>query len=282
MSPVVGAVADAVARGVLGDRVWLYSNYHCNLACAYCLTDSAPSSPRRSLSSEAMVTVAGQAAALGFAALGVTGGEPFLRSDLPETLAAMADVLPTVVLSNATLFGGARLERLRPLARPDVAVQISLDWADAPTNDELRAPDNHARVVEAIPRLVDMGIRVRIGTTIDPSVVVSDDDKARLCALHRSLGVSDEDHVVRPVVRRGRADANALGVRATVADLPPELTVTADGAFWSPFGPTVSDGRLDTDLLVTRTTDPLSIPALALAGLVEASPQGQDARLGIR
>jgi len=278
----MSAVADAVAAGTLGERVWLYSNYHCNLACAYCLTDSAPSSPRRSLSSAAMVRVATRAAELGFGALGVTGGEPFLRPDLPETLVSMAEVLPTVVLSNATLFGGARLERLRPLVGADVAVQVSLDWADAAANDELRAPDNHARVVEAIPRLVEMGIRVRVGTTLDPAVEVSEDDKARLCALHRALGVSDDDHVVRPVVRRGRAAANDLGVRASVADLPPELTVTADGAFWSPFGPTVVDGRLDTDLLVTRTTDPLSIPAAAMARLADASPPGDDARLGIR
>jgi sulfatase maturation enzyme AslB (radical SAM superfamily) len=27
--------------GPLG-RLWLYANYHCNLACRYCLTDSAP------------------------------------------------------------------------------------------------------------------------------------------------------------------------------------------------------------------------------------------------
>ena len=278
----MSSVADAVAAGTLGERVWLYSNYHCNLACAYCLTDSAPSSPRRSLSSAAMVRVATQAAELGFGALGVTGGEPFLRPDLPETLLAMAEVLPTVVLSNATLFGGARLERLRPLVGAAVAVQVSLDWADAAANDELRAPDNHARVVEAIPRLVEMGIRVRVGTTLDPAVEVSEDDKARLCALHRTLGVSDDDHVVRPVVRRGRAAANDLGVRASVADLPPELTITADGAFWGPFGPTVVDGRLDTDLLVTRTTDPLSIPAAAMARLADASPPGDDARLGIR
>lgn len=100
-------VADAIAGGTIGDRVWLYSNYHCNLACTYCLTDSAPSSPRRELSAEAMVTAARQAEELGFAALGVTGGEPFLRPDMAETLAAMAAVLPTVVLSNATLFTGS-------------------------------------------------------------------------------------------------------------------------------------------------------------------------------
>ena len=229
-----------------------------------------------------MVTVARQAEELGFAALGVTGGEPFLRPDMAETLAAMAAVLPTVVLSNATLFTGERIDRLRRLADLDVAVQVSLDRAEASANDELRAPGNHARVVEAIPRLVEAGIRVRIGTTLDPDAEVSDAEQARLCALHRSLGVCDEDHVVRPVVRRGRAATFDMGVQATVADLSPELTITSDGAFWSPFGPTVRNGRLDTDLLVTRTSDPLSIPASALARLVEARPPGDDAILGIR
>ena len=278
----MSALCDDIAAGALGDRVWLYSNYHCNLACTYCLTDSAPSSPRRELGAGAMVTVAHQAAELGFKALGVTGGEPFLRPDMAETLAAMAAVLPTVVLSNATLFSGDRLDRLRALAHLDVAVQVSLDRVEASANDELRAPGNHARVVEAIPRLVGAGIRVRIGTTLDPDAGVSDAEQARLCALHRSLGVSDEDHVVRPVVRRGRAAAADMGAAAAVSDLPPELTITVDGAFWSPFGPTVREGQLDTDLLVTRTTDPLSVPAAALARLVEDRPPGDDARLGIR
>lgn len=279
---MTGATAEAIASGSLGERVWMYSNYHCNLACTYCLTDSAPSSPRREMTADAMTTVARQAAALGFGSLGVTGGEPFLRPDLTETLLAMAAVLPTVVLSNATLFTGDRIDRLRPLAGADVAIQISLDRVEATANDELRAPGNHARVVDVIPRLVDAGIRVRIGTTLDPDAGVSEEEQARLCTLHRSFGVSDDDHVVRPIVRRGRADANAIGVRATVSDLPPELTITTDGAFWSPFGPTVREGRLDTDLLVTRTTDPLSVPAAALARLVEGRPPGDDARLGIR
>ncbi|MGH9277878.1 MAG: radical SAM protein [Acidimicrobiales bacterium] len=277
-----GPVAAAIASGALGDRVWLYSNYHCNLACTYCLTDSAPNVARRELGTAAMVAVARQAGELGFAALGVTGGEPFLRPDMPETLVDLAAILPTVVLSNATLFAGPRLERLRPLACADVAVQVSLDWADASPNDELRGPGNHGRVVDAIPRLVDMGIRVRVGTTVDPAAEASEEDQARLCELHRSLGVDDDDHVVRPVVRRGRAEATGMGVEATVADLPPELTVTADGAFWSPFGPTVRDGRPDTDLLVTRTTDPLSVPAAAMARLAAGRPPGDDARLGIR
>jgi hypothetical protein len=39
---------------------------------------------------------------------------------------------------------------------------------------------------------------------------------------------------------------------------------------------------LDTDLLVTRTTEPLATPATALARIVEGRPPGDDAGLGIR
>ena len=276
------AVAEAVADGRLPGRVWLYSNYHCNLACTYCLTDSSPSSPRRDLTADRMVAVAEQSADLGFTGLGVTGGEPFLRPDMVDVLVAMSEILPTVVLSNATLFSGDRLDRVSALGGHPVSIQVALDRADPGGNDAQRGDDNHAAVIAAIPRLVERGIRVRIGSTLDPADPVSEEDQAALCALHRSLGVSDDDHVVRPNVRRGRAAAAAVGVQATTGDLPPELTITADGAWWSPFGPTIRDGVPDTDLLVTRTTEPLSTPATTLLRLVDGRPSGDDARLGIR
>lgn len=255
------AVAHAVAEGLIGGRLWLYANYHCNLTCTYCLTESAPKVPRRQLPLERLPELATEARAAGFTALGVTGGEPFLVAGLPAALAAMAAELPTLVLSNGTLFTSRLLAELAPLAGLDFAVQISLDSADPVANDEMRGPRNFAKVVEAISRLRAQGIRVRVATTTEG---LEPEGLARLCDLHRSLGVDDEDHIVRPIVRRGRAIDHGLGVHAGLADLPAELTVTADGAFWSPFGPTVHGGRLDTDLLITRTTRPLSIPATAM------------------
>ncbi|MBA3294482.1 MAG: hypothetical protein H0T40_12335, partial [Geodermatophilaceae bacterium] len=103
----------------------------------------------------------------------------------------------------------------------------------------------------------------------------------RLCALHRDLGVPDEDHVVRPIINRGRAADAGMGVEVTEQDLPAELTITADGAFWSPFGPTVVDGQLDTDLLLTRTTEPLRVPAQTLLGVLEGRPPGTASTLNI-
>jgi MoaA/NifB/PqqE/SkfB family radical SAM enzyme len=264
----VSSVAAAIGEGVIGGRLWVYSSYHCNLTCTYCLTESAPRVARRQLPVERLPGIAAEARALGFTALGVTGGEPFLAGGLPAALAATSGELPTLVLSNGTLFTRRLLDELAPLAGRDFAVQVSLDSAEAAANDEMRGPRNFAKVVQAIPRLRALGIRVRVATTTEG---LEPEGLARLCELHRTLGVPDEDHVVRPIVRRGRAVDHGLGVDAGLADLPAELTVTVEGAFWSPFGPTVHGGRLDTDLLITRTTRPLSVPAAAMLKIAGAA-----------
>ena len=275
------AVADAIADEVLGERVWFYANYHCNLECSYCLTESGPAVARRLLDPEWMVERAGEAKDLGFRSLGVTGGEPFMVASMPETVARLAEVLPTVVLSNATLFHGPRLEHVvRALAGREVHIQVSLDAPDAAANDAGRGDDNFREVTETVPMLVQRGLKVRIAST---SVGLDADTLARLCELHRSWGIPDEDHVVRPIVARGRAAlADLGGVVAGLQDLAPELCLTADGAFWSAFGPTVRNGAVDTDLLITRQTAPVTVPAEAMVRIARGAPRGDDARLGIR
>ncbi|MEI2706322.1 MAG: radical SAM protein [Ilumatobacteraceae bacterium] len=273
-------VAQAIADGVLPGRVWLYTNYHCNLACSYCLTESSPRSERRQLDPGVMLAVAQQAKDLGFTGLGITGGEPFLVPWLPETVLAMADHLPLVVLTNATQFAGDRIERAAVLAHPDIAVQISLDSHLPDVNDLARGPENFAKVVDAVPRLIERGVRVRIATTTAASL--DDPQLTPLRELVAGLGVAAHDHLVRPIVRRGRADVLSIGVRPRAQDIPSELTITADGAYWGSFGPTVRAGRLDTDLLLTRTVLPLAVPATALLGVLRGMPDGHDANLGIR
>ncbi|MDA8391835.1 MAG: radical SAM protein [Actinomycetota bacterium] len=273
------AVSDAIASGAVGERVWFYANYHCNLTCSYCLTGSGPAVARRLLDPALMVELAFQARELGFRSLGVTGGEPFMVSHMPDTLATLANILPLVVLSNGTLFSGPRLERMEHLRGLPISIQISLDSPDPDENDSMRGPENFAKVVKAIPKLVDKGIKVRIATTQEE---IGEEALERLCKLHRELGVPDEDHVVRPVISRGRALTAGMGLSAGVENIPCELTISADGAFWSPFGPTVTNGDLDLDLLISRTVNPLSIAANAAVGLATGTSAGADATLGIR
>lgn len=277
----MSAVAEAIAEGRMPGRLWFYTNFHCNLACTYCLTESAPAAARRELGAARILDLAEQAVELGFTDFGITGGEPFLLPDLPDLLVELGALRPTVALSNGTVFGPERLARLAPLAGLPVAIQVSIDAPTPELNDELRGEENLATVLETVPRLVEMGIRVRVATTVEPDRLTPEEHE-ELCRLVRSLGVADEDHLIRPVIRRGRAADEDLGVAFEHHQIPAELTVSVDGAFWSPFGPTVRGGRVATDLLITRTIEPLERPAAALAGLVGQLPEGNDANIGIR
>lgn len=273
-------VENAIADGRMGDRLWLYATYHCNLACVYCLTESHPRiAERRRLPDEAMVSAAREARELGFNCVGITGGETFMLPSFPETLAEIASILPTVALTNGTLFTDRMLERLEPLAGADVAIQISLDSDVPDRNDALRGPENFAKVVEAVPELVARGIRVRIATTVDGQDAAELDG---VCVLHRSWGIPDDDHVVRSVVRRGRADVEGMGVVPGEHDILPELTLTADGAFLHPFAPTVRHGVTDLDLLVSRQIAPLEVPAATFLRIVADQPVGADVVRNIR
>lgn len=265
----------AVEEGRCGERLWLYATYHCNLACIYCLTESHPGiANRRAVPSERLVGLAEEARKLGFGSLGVTGGEVFMLPDMAETLAELGSILPTVALTNATLFTDRLLSRLEPLADLDVALQVSLDSPDPLRNDALRGPENFAKVAEAVPALGERGIKVRIATTVDDQ---DEDELERLCQLHRSWGVSDDHHIVRGIVRRGRAAIEGMGVEPGPTDILPELTITADGAFLHPFAPTVRNGVTDVDLLVSRQVAPLATAVRRFLGIVADQPVGTDA-----
>ncbi|MGH7756537.1 MAG: radical SAM protein [Vulcanimicrobiaceae bacterium] len=268
------ALAEAIDAGRIGGRLWFYTNYHCNLACRYCLTSSAPDVPRRMLDRRIIDAIADQAVTLGFRSFGVTGGEPFMRTDMAEMLASLGRRLPTVVLTNGTLFTDRLIASLAPLTSLPVDVQISLDSADGAANDAVRGAGGFDSVVRAVPRLAAAGIHVRIGSTVDGGDLHA---LERLCAFHRELGVSEDDHVVRPIIRRGRAWSTAIGVAVSFEDLPAELTLTAEGAFWSPAAPSVTDGVPDVDYLLTRTVCPLAVPAQAMVRTAHANPMREPA-----
>jgi MoaA/NifB/PqqE/SkfB family radical SAM enzyme len=269
-----------IAEERIGSRLWFYTNYHCNLTCAYCLTGSSPLAPRRTLEPARILRLADEALETGFTCFGISGGEPLLNPWLPELAVELGRRAPLVLLPNGTLFTRRMLRRVEPFAALPIEVQISLDSADPDENDTFRGPDNHRKVVAAIPALVERGVTVRVATTLDRD---APNDLERLCELHRALGVDDDHHIVRPVVSRGRATEHGMGIDAGQAQLHPELTLTADGAYWSPFGPTSRDGRtLDTDFLLTPQIEPLHRPVAALVEAVADLPPGTDAELGIR
>jgi uncharacterized Fe-S cluster-containing radical SAM superfamily protein/diadenosine tetraphosphatase ApaH/serine/threonine PP2A family protein phosphatase len=229
-------------------RLWVYTNFHCNLACSYCAVASSPYARRRSLGAERFRRLVDEAVAEGFEELYVTGGEPFVEPEISDMLAYASERLPTVVLTNAMLFTGRRREELRRLAgRDSLVLQTSIDGARPETHDRLRGRGSWEKTLRGIEFGRSLGLRMRAAMTETDANRGERDDLGRLLA---RAGV--DDFAVRPLVRRGLADG---GLEVSESVMVPELTVTADGLHWHPVG-----GDLDSspDLLVAAGETPLA------------------------
>src|SRR5437762_11927843 len=92
-------------------KLWIYTNYDCNLKCSYCVAKSGPNVPRRALGLANVKRLVEDAVALGFDHVFFTGGEPFLLNDIYKMLAYTSARVKTTVLTNAILIRGRRLEK---------------------------------------------------------------------------------------------------------------------------------------------------------------------------
>ncbi len=135
----------------VGSRLWLYTNFDCNLHCDYCCVRSSPTAPRRELGLACVQRIACEAAELGVKEIFVTGGEPFLLEDIGDILLSCAATAPTTVLTNGMLFAGRRLESLQALPRDRIVLQISLDSPTPELHDLHRGPGTWARTREGDP-----------------------------------------------------------------------------------------------------------------------------------
>jgi pyruvate-formate lyase-activating enzyme len=229
-----------------GSRVWVYTNFDCNLACDYCCARSSPKAERRAIGAERLQQIASEAAGAGVRELILTGGEPFLLNDLDALVNSCTDELPTTLLTNGMLFRGGRLERLRRMDRSRLTLQISVDSATPGIHDSHRGAGSWAKAVDGIRIAREEGFRVRVAATLPA------DHMHELDPFHAFLdgiGISREDQVIRALAHRGVA---AGGIELTVDSLIPEVTITADGVYWHPVA---ADHE---DQFVTREIFPLA------------------------
>jgi uncharacterized Fe-S cluster-containing radical SAM superfamily protein len=247
-------------RTPIGRRLWAYTNFDCNLACAYCCAESSPRAAARRLEPDLARDVFGEFRCLGGRELFLTGGEPFMHPKLDELVDAAAG-LERTILTNAMTFGrGRRRELLESLDR-SVTMQVSLDSATPEPHDRQRGEGSWARALNGIGLARTLGFRVRVAATL------YDDDRAGVAALHRRLdseGIAPDDRLIRPVAQEGFADT---GVHVSIDNLEPEPTITADGAWWHPVAVTNPHLRIaDTPL-----------PLAEVFGVVRDTMAAQDA-----
>jgi len=233
----------------LGSRLWLYTNFDCNLACDYCCAASSPRAAARPLSGEVARRAVEEFAGLGGRELLLTGGEPFLSPALPEIVAAVSRFMPVTILTNAMVFSrGSRRRMLEALDRDRVTMQVSLDSGTPALHDRHRGAGAFDRARAGIALLRELGFHVRVAATIDSA------DAGEEAGLHARLdadGVPPADRLVRPVARTGFADH---GMELSIDGLWPEPTLAADGAWWHPVGIADSGMQVASEPLPLVTT----------------------------
>ena len=229
-SPISDALPPPGAPA-LGSRLWLYTNFDCNLACDYCCSRSSPHAAARRLPPDVASRACEEFAGLGGREILLTGGEPFLAPDLGEVVAAAARWVPVTILTNAMLLSrGRRRRTLDSMDPARVTMQVSLDSGTPALHDSHRGEGSFARARGGIELLRSLGFRVRVAATVDEADAA---EEGTLHALLDADGISAEDRLIRRVARTGFAD---WGVALTLENLWPEPTLTADGAWWHPVG----------------------------------------------
>ncbi len=168
-------------------EVWLHLTDRCNLACRHCLVSSGPSR-EDGIPTEPVRGWLRQACDLGVDTFYFTGGEPWLRPDLPDLLreVTVGYGATAVVLTNGCLLDEELTARLSALPRERLFLQISLDGSTPARNDWLRSRGSFEGAVGALRRAVQCGINVTAATVVLRRNL---DDLIPLARLVRGLGV---------------------------------------------------------------------------------------------
>jgi len=242
-------------------KLWLYTNYDCNLRCSYCVAKSSPNAPRRALGLANVQRLVNEAVELGFSDIFFTGGEPFILNEIYDMLTYSSTRVKTTVLTNAMLLRGPRLDKLCAIANDNLMVQVSLDGGQPEHHDAYRGKGSWAKTVEGIKLLQERGFRVRLSTTETPA---NSTHLEQVCEFHRSLGIPDEDHFLRPLAKRGYSRE---GLELAMSNLIPEVTVNLDGIFWHPLS-------TDSDMQVSKKLFPLAASVERIQQQLEVMAQG--------
>lgn len=163
----MNSLREEIARKYLQEHhiksVLFEITHRCPCDCIHCLLVK---NPEHELSFEEIINVLDQLRDEGAYELGITGGEPFLRSDLPEILKyARKKQFVLYLLTTGIFIGKAEAELLRSV---DIQqVEISLLGAHAETHDAvMRHPGAFDKMIRGVELLRELSVKVKFKTTL--------------------------------------------------------------------------------------------------------------------
>jgi cyclic pyranopterin phosphate synthase len=163
------SLADHAPSRALFDRYERHHTYlrmslteRCSLRCVYCMPEDGVSLTPQAhlLSAEEAMRLARVFVGAGVTKIRLTGGEPTVRRDLPEVVAALNDLRPLGLREIAMTSNGIALPRMLPslVANGLDRLNLSLDTLDRTKFAKLTRRDGLARVHRAIDLALELGI----------------------------------------------------------------------------------------------------------------------------
>lgn len=129
----------------------IITTYRCNARCNMCDVWKFPSKAQ----DEIAPAVLEKLPELFFA--NVTGGEPFVRQDLPEIIEVLRRKAKRIVISTNGYFTERIIELFKKY--PDLGIRISIEGMQE-SNDAIRGiPGGYAKTIKTLERLREMGIK---------------------------------------------------------------------------------------------------------------------------
>lgn len=144
-------------------------NSNCNLRCKHCyFYDGEQYNTENDLSTEKIYEIIKQLANAGIVEIRLTGGEVFLRKDIFQIIEYIKSFnIAIIIATNGTTLKDKEIKKAAELLSPKTDfIRISLDGADAATNDFTRGDGNFIKTVNTIKCLVKENINVFVSTTI--------------------------------------------------------------------------------------------------------------------
>ncbi len=172
---------------------YLAVTHACPFACGHC---SVAGRGGQEFSTERVLELVGQIKGLGTCTLGLTGGEPLLRDDLEEIIAAASPEMATIVFTTGHGLDAARARRLAAAGVTCVTVGIESD--DPAAHDAVRGLDgSFAQAAEAVRACRAAGVYAAL-STVGTRERMAAGELERMYALAADWGVG-EFRVLAPV-----------------------------------------------------------------------------------
>lgn len=145
-----------------GKAIWEIT-HQCNYQCSYCIFSCNGKKIPGELSRDECFKVIDELVSHGFKHLKVTGGEPFLRSDIIDILEYASQRMVVDISTNASLITEEIVEKLNRI--PLKMIHVSLD-GNLSEHETVRGKNTYWRTIQGLSYLRRSKNKVRIGCVI--------------------------------------------------------------------------------------------------------------------